>query len=89
MYNSVAKIALLEKGEEAPLLLATKGGHGGGELYNVYDIGIGASKTFSKSSVRGKKVGGSFSLNIQKAFADMPAAVKTVISWIETTYDAL
>eukprot|EP00794_Sanderia_malayensis_P017310 gene17310-19043_t len=89
LYNSVAKILLLEKDDDAPILLASGGGDSGGEEYKVDDIGIGAAKTFSKAYMgsKGKQFGKGIKLNVKDSFKDMKGAVKTVLEWIEKSFD--
>ena len=78
----------MEKDKDAPILLATKGGDAEGEAYNSSPIGIGDKKTFSKTSVKGEKVGESMKLNVEDSFKDMPGTVEKVLKLIKETYDS-
>jgi len=87
LYNSVAKILLSESTKEAPLLLATKGGDAEGERYAAVGIGIGDTKSFGKTQVKGEKLTKEFKLIVDESFKDLPGTVEKVLKWIEETYD--
>ena len=78
---------LSESSNEAPLLLATMGGDAGGEKYPAVNIGIGDTKSFGKTQVKGKKIGKDFKLNAQESLKDLPGAVGKILKWIEETFD--
>ena len=68
-------------------MLATKGGDAEGERYAAVGIGIGDTKSFGKTQVKGEKLTKDFKLNVEESFKDLPGAVEKVLKWIDETYD--
>ncbi|XP_065052683.1 uncharacterized protein LOC135681941 [Rhopilema esculentum] len=87
LYNSVAKILLTEKEDEAPILLAKGGGISGKERYKALEIGIGEGYTFMKSTVNGEQIGPKMKLNVKESFKDLEDAVDKVLDMIIAAYE--
>ena len=87
LYNSVAKILLTEKEDEAPILLAKGGGISGKERYKALEIGIGEGKTFMKSTVNGEQIGPKIKLNVKESFKDLEDAVDKVLDMIIAAFE--